>query len=93
MQPKIGALVVGQSPRSEVDEEFQRLAKGSAQLLLKGALDDFSRAELDLFKPVNDDDALFTRLPNGEGVSLSKKQVVLHGAEKLAELKLSLIHI
>ena len=89
MQPKIGALVVGQSPRSEVDEEFQRLSKGSAQLLLKGALDDFSRAELDLFKPLNDDDALFTRLPNGEGISLSKKQVVLHGAEKLADLKSS----
>ena len=41
------------------------------------------------FKPLNDDDALFTRLPNGEGVSLSKKQVVLHGAEKLADLKSS----
>ena len=89
MQIKIGALVVGQSPRLEVDEEFQRLAKGSSQLLLKGALDGFSRAELDLFKPVNDDDALFTRLPNGEGISLSKKQVVLHGAEKLADLKSS----
>lgn len=87
MQPKIGALVVGQSPRLEVDEEFHRLSKGSAQLLLKGALDGFSRAELDLFKPINDDDALFTRLPNGDGISLSKKQVVLHGVEKLTDLK------
>jgi protein AroM len=38
---------------------------------------------------LNDDDALFTRLPNGDGISLSKKQVVLHGAEKLAGLKSS----
>ena len=50
LAPRIGALVVGQSPRLEVDEEFQRLAKGSAQLVLKGALDGFSRDELELFE-------------------------------------------
>ena len=43
LEPRIGALVVGQSPRLEIDEEFQRLAKGSAQLVVKGALDGFSR--------------------------------------------------
>ena len=45
MEPRIGALVVGQSPRLEIDEEFQRLAKGSAQLVVKGALDGAVREE------------------------------------------------
>ena len=89
LEPRIGALVVGQSPRLEVDEEFQRLAKGSVQLVLKGALDGFSRDELELFQPVDNKDALFTRLPSGEGISLSKKQVISNGADKLNELKMS----
>ncbi|MCR9074111.1 MAG: AroM family protein [Alphaproteobacteria bacterium] len=84
--PRIGALVVGQSPRPEVERELRALAGVPVQLDLRGCLDGLSRAEIEALKPVDDADTLFTRLPNGDGVTLSKKEVVAHGTAKLQSL-------
>jgi protein AroM len=85
-KPKLGALVVGQSPRPEVEAEIMALADGAIDLDLRGALDGFSRAEVDRMKPVDDADTLFTRLPNGDGVIISKRKVVEHGTKQLEDL-------
>lgn len=84
--PRIGALVVGQSPRPEVERELRALAGGPVDLDLRGCLDGLSRAEIDTLTPIDDADTLFTRLPNGDGVTLSKKAVVAHGTKQLQEL-------
>lgn len=84
--PRIGALVVGQSPRPEVEGELRALAGGPVDLDLRGCLDGLSRTEIDTLKPVDAADTLFTRLPNGDGVTLSKKAVVEHGTRKLEAL-------
>lgn len=85
-RPRLGALVVGQSPRPEVEAEIRALADGLIDLDLRGALDGLSRAAIDAMVPVGDGDALFTRLPNGEGVTISKRGVEAHGTDRLAAL-------
>ncbi|NQW08533.1 MAG: AroM family protein [Alphaproteobacteria bacterium] len=84
--PKIGALVVGQSPRPEIEAEIHALAGGSIDLDLRGALDGLSRQEIDALTPESAADTLFTRLPNGDGVRISKRRVVEHGTAKLEAL-------
>lgn len=84
--PRIGALVVGQSPRPEIEAEIRALADGPIDLDLRGALDGLSRAEIDAIQPESDADTLFTRLPNGDGVTISKRQVVAHGTAQLEAL-------
>ena len=85
-KPKLGALVVGQGPRPEIEAEIMALAGGSIDLDLRGALDGFSRAEIDAMRPRDDADALFTRLPDGSGVTIGKRHVVEHGTRQLETL-------
>ena len=84
--PRIGALVVGQSPRPEIEALLRDLAGPGVELDLRGALDGLSRPEIDALRPVGAADTLFTRLPNGDGVELSKRAVVAHGTERLSAL-------
>jgi protein AroM len=42
---------------------------------LRGALDGMTRAEIDAIPPIDGADALFTLLPNGDAVTISKKAV------------------
>lgn len=54
---------------------------------MRGCLDGLSRAEIDALQPEDGDIALFTRLSNGDGVRLSKKEVVRHGGFQLDALE------
>lgn len=86
--PKMGVLVVGQSPRPEVEAEFRRLLP-DVELEQKGCLDGLSREQIEQLRPKDGETELFTRLPNGEGVRLSKKSVVHHGTRQLDTLERS----
>jgi protein AroM len=83
---KLGALVMGQSPRPEVEAMVRSIAGDEVDLDLRGALDGLSRAEIDALPPVDDADTIFTRLPNGDGVRISKRAIVAHGTDKLQSL-------
>lgn len=85
-KPKLAALTVGQSPRDDVAAEIAAATGGAVEVTLRGALDGLSRAEIDRLTPVNDLDTLFTRLPDGDGVTISKKAVVEHGTRQLEDL-------
>lgn len=85
---KLGLLVVGQSPRPEVEREFRRLVEG-VDLDLRGCLDGLAREEIAALAPAGEEPSLFTRLPDGEGVTLSKAEVVRHGARQLDALEKS----
>ena len=82
----LGVLVVGQSPRPEVAALVADLAGPGVELDLRGALDGFSRAELETMQPECDAEALFTRLPDGSGVKLGKRHVIAHGTRQLDAL-------
>lgn len=83
---KLGALVVGQSPRPEVERELKRIV-ADVSLDLRGCLDGLSRTEIDALQPQEGDAVLFTRLSNGDGVRLSKNEVVRHGGAQLGALE------
>lgn len=75
-------LVIGQAPRPDIEEEIRAAVPGLA-LSLSGALDGLSRQEIAALAPVNDADALFSLLPSGEAVRLSKKAVAARFARML----------
>jgi protein AroM len=83
---KLGALVMGQSPRPDVEAMVHSIAGEDIELDLRGALDGLSRAEIDALPPLDDADTIFTRLPNGDGVRISKRAIITHGTNTLQAL-------
>ncbi len=67
-------LTIGQAPRPDLQAEIAAAAPG-LPILLEGALDGLSRAEIAALPPESDADTLFTLLPSGEGVRVSKAAV------------------
>lgn len=71
----VGVIVIGQSPRMKAEAELRRVLGPEVGIDLRGALDGLSRAEIDKIKPADGHDTLFTELPSGEGVVISKQVV------------------
>jgi protein AroM len=76
-------LVIGQAPRPDIEAEIAAAMPGVA-LRLEGALDGWTRAQIGGIAPDHDADALFSILPAGERVLLSKRAVARRFAEMLA---------
>jgi protein AroM len=75
MRPTLGVIVIGQSPRPDIEAELRLVLGDGPAIELVGALDGMSRAEIDRLKPDGSDDTLFTKLPSGDGVVISKTAV------------------
>ncbi len=84
IQGRMGVVVIGQSPRPSVAAEIAAVLSPGMDIDLRGALDGMTRAEIDAIPPVDGYDALFTLLPSGDGVVISKKEV-----EKRADVQLA----
>lgn len=84
---KLGVIVVGQSPRPDVEAEIQAIVGKDVEIDLQGTLDGLSREEIDAIPPKDDGDTLFSRLPNGDAVTISKAAVVQHGEARLAAME------
>jgi len=74
-QQRMGVVVIGQSPRPSVVDEIAAVLSPGLEIDLRGALDGMTRAEIDAIPPSDGHDALFTLLPNGDSVTISKKAV------------------
>ena len=85
---KLGVLVVGQGPRPEIESELARHLNG-VELDLRGCLDGLDAAEIAALAPDGDEPELFTRLPTGASVTLSKREVVRRGESQLDALERS----
>ena len=79
-QQRMGVVVIGQSPRPSVVDEIAAVLSPGLEIDLRGALDGMTRAEIDAIPPSDDYDTLFTLLPNGAGVTISKKAVEARAA-------------
>jgi len=84
---RIGVVVIGQSPRPSVAAEIAAVLSPGITIELRGALDGMSRAEIDAIAPADGYDTLFTLLPDGDGVIISKKEVERRAGQKLAQFK------
>jgi protein AroM len=84
---RIGVVVIGQSPRPSVAAEIAAVLSPGISIELRGALDGMSRAEIEAIPPTDGYDTLFTLLPDGDGIIISKKQVERRASERLAQLR------
>jgi protein AroM len=84
---RMGVVVIGQSPRPSMEAEIRAVLSPDVSVELRGALDGMSRAEIDAIPPLDGADALFTLLPNGDDVRISKKQVEGRANAQLARFK------
>jgi protein AroM len=80
-------VVIGQSPRPSMQAEIQAVLSPGVTIELRGALDGMSRAEIDAIPPVDGADALFTLLPSGDNVRISKKAVEGRANAQLARFR------
>lgn len=84
---RLGMLVIGQSPRHDVEAQMQALVGGDVAITLRGVLDGMTRGEIGGIPPVDGDDTLFTKLPSGEGVTISKHVVEARAKIALAAMR------
>ena len=71
----LGVILIGQSPRPDIVTQLRAVLGPELEIEVRGALDGVPRAEIDTFTPKGSHDTLYTRLPGGEEVIISKKEV------------------
>ena len=85
---KIGAITVGQSPRTDVTADIMRIFDGKAELCEKGGLDGLTKEEIDEFQPEEGDYILVSRLNDGSSVTFAERfilprlEIAIHELEK-----------
>ncbi len=67
----IGILVIGQSPRPKLEEEFRRVMPTGIKIRLEGILDSLSTEERCSVRAKLDEDTLFAVMPDGSDIRLS----------------------
>ena len=87
MTNKLGVITIGQSPRDDVRQLFADQSPPGTAISLVGCLDGLSRAEIDELPPLDDADSLYTRLPDGRDVKISKQAVIARAPQALARLR------
>ncbi len=76
MKPiRIGALTIGQSPRTDVAGEFLEAVGNKVELLQCGALDGLSKEEIARMAPSEGDYILITRLRDGTEVKIAERYI------------------
>lgn len=75
MVKKIGAITIGQTPRSDVLFDMEPLMNG-IKIIQRGALDGLTPEELKSIEPKDDDYILVTRLHDGSSVLLAEKHIL-----------------
>lgn len=73
---KIGAVTVGQSPRTDVTEDIMRIFDGKITLIEAGALDGMSYEEISELKPEEGDYVLVSRMNDGRQVTFAERLIL-----------------
>jgi len=73
--PIIGAITIGQSPRTDVTADFLPALGRDVTLLQRGALDDLTREEIAALAPAVGDYVLVTRLRDGTEVKVAEERI------------------
>ena len=87
MPRTLGIITIGQAPRNDIADLFAAHAPAGTKLVLRGALDGLSDAEVDAVRPENGADTLYTRLRGGRDVKISKKAVIVRSPGTIAKLR------
>jgi len=85
--PVIGLLVIGQSPRPDLHDAFANVIGNGADIHVLGALDHLDNDSIRAAIPTGDGDTLYTTLPDGRSVLISKAIVTKGMAGRLDDLR------
>lgn len=72
----IGLITIGQSPRDDIVPGLRNMLSARFKLVESGALDGLGKEEIDALAPVSDDYPLYTRLANGQSVTIAKRLII-----------------
>lgn len=86
MEVKIGAITVGQAPRTDVTADILPLL-GGCRLLERGGLDGLTRQQIAAFAPEEGDYVLVSRLTDGSSVTFAEKHVLPRIQRAIEELE------
>ena len=87
MPRTLGIAVIGQAPRPEIAALYAAALPPDMRIVLRGCFDGLSDAEIDARAPQSAADALYTPLPGGREVTISKRAVAERAPETLAALR------
>ena len=87
MPRTLGIITIGQAPRSDIADLFAAHAPPGTKVVLRGALDGLSDAEVGKLLPESGADTLYTRLRGGRDVKISKQAVIARSPQTLARLR------
>jgi len=74
---KIGAITVGQSPRTDLMPDMEQIFMDSIEVIQMGGLDGLSREEIETMTPAGPDDhVLVSRLCDGTSVTFGESHVL-----------------
>ena len=87
MSHTLGIVTIGQAPRDDIAALFAQHAPAGTKVILRGALDGLSDAEIDRAKPTDGGDTLYTKLRGGRDVKISKRAVIERSPQALQKLR------
>lgn len=83
---RLGAVTIGQSPRSDLIPEMAGIIGGNVEIVEAGALDGLSKGEISELIPRSGDSVLVTRLADGSPVQIAERLVIPMAAERIGAL-------
>ena len=84
---KLGIAVIGQAPRTFVEDIFRASLPAGTETVLRGCLDGLTDEEVDGLTPRDGGDTLYTRLRGDRDVKISKAEVIRRAPGTLERLR------
>ncbi|MEY8353134.1 AroM family protein [Lachnospiraceae bacterium 54-53] len=84
---KIGAITVGQSPRTDVTADIMHIFNSRTKILEKGGLDGLTREQIEEFRPEKGDYVLVSRLNDGTSVTFAERHIIPRLEQAIEELE------
>ena len=85
---KIGAVTIGQSPRTDVTDDVMRLFNGKCELIQRGGLDGLTKEQIAQFRPEEGDYVLVSRLRDGSSVTFAERYILGNLQKGIDELEM-----
>lgn len=73
---KIGAITIGQAPRTDVTADILHIFDDSLELVQAGGLDGLTKEQIAEFVPGKDDYVLVSRLTDGSSVTFAERHIL-----------------
>ena len=93
MNPKIGMITVGQSPRVDIVPHMSEIMGPHVQIIEKGALDGLSEDKIESLAPREGEVRLCTRLTDGRQVVVAKEHIIPLVQKRIHELHQESVHL